>query len=76
MTSHGELVLVPLPTHSPPAFEAIDRAEHSVRGAELMSRRKKYTRNLGRARAERVPTRGTGARYIRFAHADEPFGVF
>jgi hypothetical protein len=41
-----------------------------------VSRRKKYTRNLGRVRAERVPTRGTGARYIRFAHADEPFGVF
>jgi hypothetical protein len=41
-----------------------------------VSRRKKYTRNLGRARVERVPTRGTGARYVRFAHANEPFGVF
>jgi hypothetical protein len=41
-----------------------------------VSRRKKYTRNLGRARIERVPTRGTGACYVRFAHADEPFGVF
>jgi hypothetical protein len=41
-----------------------------------VSRRKKYTRNLGRARAERVPVRGAGARYMRFAHKDEPFGVF
>ena len=41
-----------------------------------MSRRKKYTRNLGRGRVERVPTRGTGGKYVRFAHVDEPFGVF
>jgi hypothetical protein len=41
-----------------------------------VSRRKKYTRNLGRVRVERVPTRGTGSRYVRFAHVDEPYGVF
>jgi hypothetical protein len=41
-----------------------------------VSRRKKYTRNLGRSSVERVPTRGAGARYIRFAHRDEPYGVF
>jgi len=41
-----------------------------------VSRRKKYTRNLGRARTERVPTRGAGSKYIRFAHRDEPYGVF
>jgi hypothetical protein len=41
-----------------------------------MSRRKKYTRNLGRARAERVPIRGAGTKYIRFSHRDEPYGVF
>jgi len=44
-----------------------------------MSRRRKYTRNIHRARIERVPTRGVGAKYskyIRFAHRDEPFGVF
>jgi hypothetical protein len=41
-----------------------------------VSRRKKYTRNLGRARVERVPRRGAGTHYVRFAHRDEPFGVF
>jgi hypothetical protein len=41
-----------------------------------VSRGKKYTRNIHRARVERVPTRGAGSRYIRFAHRDEPYGVF
>jgi hypothetical protein len=41
-----------------------------------MSRRKRYTRNLGRSPAERVPTRGRGSRYVRFAHAADPYGVF
>jgi hypothetical protein len=41
-----------------------------------MSRGKKYTRNLGRTQTERVPTRGAGSKYIRFAHSHEPYGVF
>jgi len=44
-----------------------------------MSRGQKYRRNIHRARIERVPTRGVGAKdskYIRFAHRDEAFGVF
>jgi hypothetical protein len=40
-----------------------------------MTRRKRYTRNMGRARAERVPRRGRGTKYVRFAHADDDRAV-
>jgi hypothetical protein len=41
-----------------------------------VSRRKRYTRNLGRVPAEAIPKRGNGATYVRFAHDVEPYGVF
>lgn len=40
-----------------------------------MGRRLRFTRNLGRAELEKVPRRGAGARYVRFAHRTRPFGV-
>lgn len=40
-----------------------------------MSRRKRYTRNLGRTVPSPLPQRTTRA-WIRFEHAHEPFGVF
>jgi hypothetical protein len=41
-----------------------------------MSRRKRFTRNLGRALNNGVPKRGTGTHFVRFAHLREPYGVF
>jgi hypothetical protein len=41
-----------------------------------VTRRKRYTRNLGRVPSEAIPKRGTGTRYVRFAHEREPYGVF
>jgi len=41
-----------------------------------MSRRKRYTRNLGRTSGDAIPKRGTGSRYVRFAHARDPYGIF
>jgi hypothetical protein len=41
-----------------------------------VSRRKRYTRNLGRERPATVPRQGTGSRYVRFVHEHEPYGVF
>jgi hypothetical protein len=41
-----------------------------------MSRRMRYTRNLGRERPPSVPRQGTGSRFVRFVHAREPYGVF
>lgn len=41
-----------------------------------MGRRLRFTRNLGRDTAEKLPRRGAGARYVRFAHPRHPFGVF
>lgn len=40
-----------------------------------MSRRKRYTRNLGRVLGSPLPVRGT-VEWIRFEHEREPFGVF
>ena len=40
-----------------------------------MSRRKRYTRNLGRSLPEPLPVRTT-AEWVRFEHAREPYGVF
>ena len=40
-----------------------------------MSRRKRYTRNLGRRLPEPLPVRTT-AEWVRFEHRDEPWGVF
>jgi hypothetical protein len=40
-----------------------------------MSRRKRYTRNLGRTLPAPLPARSTTA-WIRFEHEDEPFGLF
>ncbi len=41
-----------------------------------MGRSQRYTRNLGRTPGYPVPKRGRGRRFVRFAHAREPFGVF
>ena len=41
-----------------------------------MSRRRRYTRNLGRTTHDRVPKRGAGHRYVRFAHRTDPYGLF
>ena len=41
-----------------------------------MSRRKRFTRNLGRERPLSVPRQGSGSRYVRFGHEHEPYGVF
>lgn len=40
-----------------------------------MSRRKRFTRNLGRKLKSPLPTRTT-IEWIRFEHEDEPYGVF
>lgn len=40
-----------------------------------MSRRKRFTRNLGRALKEPLPVRTT-IEWVRFEHEHEPFGVF
>lgn len=40
-----------------------------------MSRRKRYTRNLGRKPRSPLPARTT-AEWVRFEHEREPFGVF
>lgn len=40
-----------------------------------MSRRKRYTRNLGRDVREPLPVRTT-TEWIRFEHAHEPYGIF
>ncbi len=40
-----------------------------------MSRRKRYTRNLGRTVRSPLPVRTT-IEWVRFEHAHEPFGVF
>jgi hypothetical protein len=40
-----------------------------------VSRRKRYTRNLGRKLKAPTPVRTT-VEWIRFEHEDEPFGVF
>jgi hypothetical protein len=40
-----------------------------------MSRRQRYTRNLGRALREPTPVQATRA-WIRYEHAHEPYGVF
>jgi hypothetical protein len=52
------------------------RSGRGSRYAAMMSRRQRFTRNLGRTPRESVPTRGAGSRYVRFCHADEPYGVF
>jgi hypothetical protein len=39
-------------------------------------RNKRYTRNLGRRDVEPQPQRRADAKYIRFEHASERFGVF
>ncbi len=41
-----------------------------------MPRSKRYTRNLGRREVEPLPTRRPDAKYIRFEHSSERFGVF
>jgi hypothetical protein len=41
-----------------------------------MGRAKRYTRNLGRSPVEQVPQRGRGELFVRFEHAQEPYGVF
>ena len=40
-----------------------------------MSRRKRFTRNLGRKLGAPLPQRTTNE-WVRFEHASEPFGVF
>ncbi len=40
-----------------------------------MSRRKRFTRNLGRELASPLPLQTT-SEWIRFEHEDEPYGVF
>ena len=40
-----------------------------------MSRRKRYTRNLGRALPQPLPSRATST-WLRFEHEVEPYGVF
>ena len=40
-----------------------------------MSRRKRYTRNLGRKLKSPLPVRTT-MEWVRFEHADEPYGLF
>jgi hypothetical protein len=40
-----------------------------------MSRRKRYTRNLGRRLSEPLPVRAT-TEWVRFEHEVEPYGVF
>jgi len=40
-----------------------------------MSRRKRYTRNLGRKLPEPLPVRTT-KEWVRFSHETEPYGVF
>lgn len=40
-----------------------------------VSRRKRYTRNLGRTLESPTPVRVT-VEWVRFEHEDEPFGVF
>ncbi len=41
-----------------------------------MSRRTRYTRNLGRERPASIPRQGTGSRFVRFVHEREPYGIF
>ena len=41
-----------------------------------MPRNKRYTRNLGRREVEPLPPRRTDARYVRFEHPSERFGLF
>ena len=40
-----------------------------------MSRRQRFTRNLGRKLGAPLPVRTT-AQWIRFEHAHEPYGIF
>jgi hypothetical protein len=42
----------------------------------VVPRRQRYTRNLGRRDVEPLPPRRADARYIRFEHPTERFGVF
>ena len=42
----------------------------------MVPRRHRYTRNLGRRDLEPLPPRRPGARYVRFEHPTERFGVF
>ena len=41
-----------------------------------MPRSQRYTRNLGRREIGPLPPRRSDAKYIRFEHASERFGVF
>ncbi len=66
---------MPNQVEAPLAFDGAKRCPIKFAWNGAMSRRQRYTRNLGRTLEEPLPVRTT-VEWIRFEHEREPYGVF